>query len=133
MLIALYDVGVHVAILAHGPLPALLAVADGHLSHQAAHDGCVEQCRRGCDAWGRLNRAQGANLLHCFKIDNFSPTPVWTRPGQKTNLGWRGPKRDFLCFLAPLEELGGSKNQANNSTSIREKVGLLMLCLDPLS
>ena len=48
-------------------------------------------------------------------------------------LGWRGPKRVFLCFLAPLEELGGSKNQANNSTSICEKVGFLMLCLDPLS
>ena len=27
-LIALYDVGIHVAILAHGALPALLAVAD---------------------------------------------------------------------------------------------------------
>jgi hypothetical protein len=32
MLIALHDVGVHVAILAHDALPALLAVADGHLS-----------------------------------------------------------------------------------------------------
>ena len=31
-LIVLYDVCAHVAILAHGPLPALLAVADGHLS-----------------------------------------------------------------------------------------------------
>ena len=39
MLIALYDVGVHVAILAHGPLPALLAVADGHLLRVAAHGG----------------------------------------------------------------------------------------------
>ena len=39
---ALYDVGVHGGHLAHGALPALLAVADGHLSHQAAHDGCVE-------------------------------------------------------------------------------------------
>jgi hypothetical protein len=39
MLIALYDVGVHVAILAHGHLPALLAVADGHLSRLAAHGG----------------------------------------------------------------------------------------------
>jgi hypothetical protein len=35
--------------------------------------------------------------------------------------------------FAPLEELGGSKNQANNSTSICEKMGFLMLCLDPLS
>ena len=42
MLIALYDVGVHVAILAHGPLPALLAVADGHLSRVAAHGGWTE-------------------------------------------------------------------------------------------
>ena len=48
-------------------------------------------------------------------------------------LGRRGPKHDFLCFLAPLEELGGSKNQANNSTSICEKAGFLMLCLDPFS
>ena len=48
-------------------------------------------------------------------------------------LGWRGPKRDFLCFLAPLEELGGSKNQANNSKSICEKAGFPMLCLDPFS
>ena len=31
-LIALYDVGVHGGHLAHGALPALLAVADGHLS-----------------------------------------------------------------------------------------------------
>ena len=31
-LITLYDVGAYVAILAHGALPALLAVADGHLS-----------------------------------------------------------------------------------------------------
>ena len=31
-LITLYDVGAHVAMLAHGALPALLAVADGHLS-----------------------------------------------------------------------------------------------------
>ena len=38
-LIALYDVGIHVAILAHGALPALLAVADGHLSRLAAHGG----------------------------------------------------------------------------------------------
>ena len=80
MLIALYDVGVHGGHLAHGALPALLAVADGHLSHQAAHDGCVEQCRRGCDAWGRLNRAQGASLLQYSKIDNFSATPGWTPP-----------------------------------------------------
>jgi hypothetical protein len=29
MLIALYDLGIHVAVLAHGALPALLAVADG--------------------------------------------------------------------------------------------------------
>ena len=36
-LIVLYDVGAHVAILAHGPLPALLAVADGHLSRRMAH------------------------------------------------------------------------------------------------
>ena len=28
-LIALYDVGIHVAVLAHGALPALLAVAVG--------------------------------------------------------------------------------------------------------
>ena len=27
----------HVAVLAHGALPALLAVADGHLSRVAAH------------------------------------------------------------------------------------------------
>ena len=36
-LIVLYDAGAHVAILAHGPLPALLAVADGHLSRRMAH------------------------------------------------------------------------------------------------
>ena len=41
-LIELYDVGIHVAILAHGPLPALLAVADGHLSRVAAHGGWAE-------------------------------------------------------------------------------------------
>ena len=29
MLIALYDLGIHVAVLAHGAFPALLAVADG--------------------------------------------------------------------------------------------------------
>ena len=38
-LAALYDVGVHVAIRAHGALQALLAVADGHLSRLAAHGG----------------------------------------------------------------------------------------------
>ena len=38
-LIALYDVGAHVAELAHGAVPALLAAADGHLSRRAAHDG----------------------------------------------------------------------------------------------
>jgi hypothetical protein len=31
-LIALYDVGIHVAVLAHGTLLALLAVAEGHFS-----------------------------------------------------------------------------------------------------
>ena len=36
-LIALYDVGAHVAELAHGAVPALLAAADGHLSRRAAH------------------------------------------------------------------------------------------------
>jgi len=41
-LIALYDVGMHVAVLAHGALPALLAVADGHLSRVAAHGGWAE-------------------------------------------------------------------------------------------
>ena len=41
-LIALYDVGMHVAVLAHGALPALLAVADGHLSRLAAHGGWAE-------------------------------------------------------------------------------------------
>ena len=39
-LVALYDVGIHVAVLAHGALPALLAVADGQLSRLAAHGGC---------------------------------------------------------------------------------------------
>ena len=38
-LITLYDVGAYVAMLAHGALPALLAVADGHLSRLAAHGG----------------------------------------------------------------------------------------------
>ena len=33
------QVGIHVAVLAHGALPALLAVADGHLSRVAAHGG----------------------------------------------------------------------------------------------
>ena len=37
-LIALYDVGAHVAELAHGAVPALLAAADGHLSRLAAHN-----------------------------------------------------------------------------------------------
>ena len=32
-LIMLYDVGAYVAMLAHGGLPALLAMADGHVSH----------------------------------------------------------------------------------------------------
>ena len=41
-LIALYDVGIHVAVLAHGALPALLAVAEGHLSRLAAHGGWAE-------------------------------------------------------------------------------------------
>ena len=40
-LIALYDVGAHVAELAHGAVPALLAAADGHLSRRAAHNRWV--------------------------------------------------------------------------------------------
>ena len=36
-LITLYDVGAYVDMLAHGALPALLAVADGHLSRRMAH------------------------------------------------------------------------------------------------
>jgi hypothetical protein len=65
------------------------------------------------------------------EIHAFDPSEL--RLQARKNLGWRGPKRDFLVFLAPLEELGGSKNQANNSTSICEKVGFLMLCFDPFS
>ena len=41
-LIALYDEGAHVAMLAHGVVPALLAAADGHLSRRAAHNRWAE-------------------------------------------------------------------------------------------
>jgi hypothetical protein len=48
---------------------------------------------------------------------------------------WGGEAQNAISFVffAPLEELGGSKNQANNSASICKKVGFLMFCLDPLS
>ena len=73
----------------------------------------------------------GGGSLENSEIHAFDPSELRLQP--RKIWGGRGPKRDFLCFLAPLEELGGSKNQANNSTSICEKVGFLMLCLDPLS
>jgi hypothetical protein len=55
--------------------------------------------------------------------------------GAGQNKVWGGEAQNAIsfCFFAPLEELGGSKYQANNSKSICEKVGFLMLCLDPLS
>ena len=61
-------------------------------------------------------------------------TPRGTAPaGQKKFWGGEAQNAISFVFGAPLEELGGSKNQANNSTSIREKAGFLMLCLDPFS
>jgi hypothetical protein len=41
-LIALYDVGAHVAMLAHGAVPAHLVVADGRLSRRSAHNRWAE-------------------------------------------------------------------------------------------
>ena len=61
--------------------------------------------------------------------------PPRSGPGQARKRIWGGEAQNAISFVffAPLEELGGSKYQANNSTSICEKVGFLMLCLDPLS
>ena len=46
-LITLYDVGAYVAmLLAHGALPALLAVADDHLSRAAARRGSWQMSQK---------------------------------------------------------------------------------------
>ena len=70
-------------------------------------------------------------FLENSEIIAFDPSEL--RLQARKNSGLERPKTRFPCFFAALEELGGSKNQANNSKSICEKVGFLMLCLDPFS
>ena len=83
MLIALYDVGVHVAILAHGPLPALLAVADGHLSRRMAHMMDATNSVDELVMVGASSIEAGCQFTIRTKIDNF-----FTHPGLEP-----GPRR----------------------------------------
>ena len=63
----------------HGPLPALLAVADGHLSRRMAHMMDATNSVDELVMVGASSIEAGCQFTIRTKIDNFSsPTPGWS-------------------------------------------------------
>ena len=65
-----------VAILAHGPLPALLAVADGHLSRRMAHMMDATNSVDELVMVGASSIEAGCQFTIRTKIDNFFTHPA---------------------------------------------------------
>ena len=78
-LIVLYDVGAPMwpcLLMRHGPLPALLAVADGHLSRRMAHMMDATNSVDELVMVGASSIEAGCQFTIRTKIDNFFTHPA---------------------------------------------------------
>ena len=81
-LITLYDVGAYVAMLAHGALPALLAVADGHLLAISRAEWLMADEPSGIGDVVMLGPGsiEHRELVYCYMRKSTTFHPPWCGP-----------------------------------------------------